>query len=584
MKKRISENYFYRIFLTVFGVSLLLVLLLAFLSESVFRNILKSNLRESSTSMAVRVRDSLEETAASYKNALTSLSVNPQFQDFFTDGESWDATEIMRSLYLAKNSFSRSATVSVVRLSDQRWISTGNQTMESRNASFSNWGVFRMANESEGAVCLTFARDAMLHEDDRLCVALACRSGSVPGQVLGYLLIEMRRDAIASLVSEHSDSFASTTIIINKNNSVIYHSESRDQEGISKGMHYLPDGSPLSDGLVLSGTYVVSVSDSLELYILEEMPLSVVSAAGRSIIPAFVFGILLTLVLALLASRQLSKSVVNPIQNIISSISRIKKGDLSVRLHMKRSDEIGQLADSFDSMTERVQTLMANVEEEKHSLWVAETKSLSLQMNPHFLYNTLDIIKWNAKLGNTDEIVKTTVQLGRLLRRIMNTRDDLVSVQYEMEIVEAFIGIMQNHFGDRLRLETDLDASLLQAFIPKLVIQPIVENAVVHGFKNSSGDCLIHITGRENGDYLVFSISDNGCGMTQEDLDHLLDFRLEGIHHIGLYNVQRRAVLLGDEHCGITAAASSEGHGTSVTLTLKKNNSVSSLITGSAVR
>lgn len=250
-----------------------------------------------------------------------------------------------------------------------------------------------------------------------------------------------------------------------------------------------------------------------------------------------------------------AKSIAYPIQEMKETMSRVKHGDLSARVQVTREDEIGQLGNSFNSMAGRIEELMVNVDEEKHSLWIAETRSLNLQMNPHFLYNTLDLIKWNAKLGRTKEIADITVNLAKLLRKIMNTKEELVPLSYEMEIITAFIEIQKKHYGDELHLVTELSEGMLKEKIPKLTLQPIVENAIVHGFAQKAADCIITIFGKMEGEYLVFLVEDNGGGIEQQELSGILNFRQDNTHHIGLNNVDRRAKLYGDGDCGICVSS-----------------------------
>lgn len=142
----------------------------------------------------------------------------------------------------------------------------------------------------------------------------------------------------------------------------------------------------------------------MKLFFLQEIPAGTVGMLMKTILLAMIPGMLAIVLLALFFARILAKSVCDPINEMIITMEKVEKGDLSVRVNFQREDEIGQLGRAFDSMTCRISDLMERIDEEKHSLWIAETRSLSLQMNPHFLYNTLDIIKWNAKLNRNKKL------------------------------------------------------------------------------------------------------------------------------------------------------------------------------------
>lgn len=566
MRKKITESYFYRIFWSIFTVCLAFVVIMAGITSGAFYGLYRTNLRDQCQTSAEKVRGVMENAAESYREALLTLEKEETVFFFLKEEEEQNASELMRELYMIKNSFSQKASVSVVRLKDRKWISTMDQIMEKSRANFENWGVFRKANGTEDVAVYTTAKDALLNQESRLLMAKACRD--VDGTILGYLLVEMPRSTIDEMVMDYSGQYGAKTVIINKNNSVIYHSNGIGQEGLGKGQEYGVDRELTKNTGITDRNFAFCQSATLKLVFLQEIPSGVMSMVMQTIVIAIIPGILIIVLLAVWFSRILAKSVSDPIQEIMKSMNKIKEGDLSVRVNFKRQDEMGQLGRAFDSMTERMEELMERVDEEKHSLWIAETRSLSLQMNPHFLYNTLDLIKWNARLGKNQEIVDITVQLGRVLRRIMNTRTDLVEVEYELGIIQSFVEIQKKHYGDRLNMTIDIEEDILHEQIPKLVIQPIVENAIVHGFAGKADDCLIHLTGKKLLDKLVFWVQDNGQGIEKEELKHILEFKQEGTHHIGLNNVRRRARLFGDESCGITVE-SEPGKGTRVTLVLK---------------
>lgn len=576
-----KKNYFYKIFMSIFCVCLILALIICSITGITFWRFYQTNLKNQCIDTTKKICDVMEKMEESYVQALTELSASQDVKAFLeadmedeenlsSDAEIVSsekyANAVKKELYIYKNSFAKKVSISIVRLSDKKWISTTKQELEDSYADFSRWGVFRKANETNGAAVYSIARDSLLSDKTRFCIAIAVRN--ISKKNVGYLLLEIPRSTIDEVVQEYSNQYNTSTLILNKNNSVIYHSSGTAKEGLGKGEIY---GIERNDNSVFGITplnYAYAQSDTMKLFFLQEIPSGTVGMLMKTIVLAMIPGIFAIVVLALYFSRILAKSVCDPINEMIVTMEKVEKGDLSVRVNFQREDEIGQLGRAFDSMTCRIKNLMERIDEEKHSLWIAETRSLSLQMNPHFLYNTLDIIKWNAKLNRNKEIVDTAVLLGRVLRRIMNTKTDIVTVSYELEIVEAFVEIQKKHFGERLTLEFDVAESVRKRMIPKLVIQPVVENAIVHGFSEQDGTCQIKVAGWEKGNLLVFCVEDNGSGMTDEELKHILEFRQEGSHHIGLNNVQRRLKMFGDESCGIKVE-SEYGKGTKVYINLK---------------
>ena len=248
-------------------------------------------------------------------------------------------------------------------------------------------------------------------------------------------------------------------------------------------------------------------------------------------------------------------------------MEKFRNGELGTRVPVQRSDEMGQLEADFNLMTEQIEQLVGHVQQEQESLRVAEAQALSLQVNPHFIYNVLDLIGWCARLGKNDVVVQVTVNFGKLLRSILNNRDDMVCVRTEMDMVRAYIDIQKLRYAERLQVEMQLDESLEEERIPKLLIQPLVENALVHGLEGKPGVGRIRISSRREDGYLVFLVEDNGVGLSEERLEHVRQLKSQGMYNIGLSNVQQRAQLYGDERCGLRIE-SKLGEGTKVWLTV----------------
>ena len=164
-------------------------------------------------------------------------------------------------------------------------------------------------------------------------------------------------------------------------------------------------------------------------------------------------------------------------------------------------------------------------------------------------------------------MVQVTVNFGKLLRSILNNRDDMVCVRTEMDMVRAYIDIQKLRYAERLQVEMQLDESLEEERIPKLLIQPLVENALVHGLEGKPGVGRIRISSRREDGYLVFLVEDNGVGLSEERLEHVRQLKSQGMYNIGLSNVQQRAQLYGDERCGLRIE-SKLGEGTKVWLTV----------------
>ena len=260
--------------------------------------------------------------------------------------------------------------------------------------------------------------------------------------------------------------------------------------------------------------------------------------------------ILLSSVLSWLASR----SVTRPIHRLCDSLGQVAKGDFTTRTQIEAGDEITVLTDSFNDMTSEIGRLVEDIKTEKKNLRLTESRLLQAQINPHFLYNTLDTIIWLTESKMNKEAVSMVTWLSDFFRTTLSEGKDYISVQDEKSHIESYLKIQQFRYQDIMDYEIDIPAELWDYSIPKLTLQPLAENALYHGIKNKRGKGLIEIRGRKKDSRLYFTVSDNGKGMSEDTLNQLRK-RMRGmkvdedVASFGLKNVfQRVQYYYGDEY------------------------------------
>lgn len=566
--KTMKKSYRSRVFVTFFLYSTISLIALGMTISMVFYAALHKNIEEQASANTRQISYRLSTLIQDGEGIIEMLQADHKILDFFGSADA-NRMEVMRELYLIRSSIGKGMELSVIDAATGSWVST-NEEHKAANLytdNMSDWGIFRMANNEENTVLLTTVKENFLSPDNRIMVARAYRKNDI---IQGYLLLEITRSALSEIISAQINPYNTSLIIANNQMAVIFHSEGTDREGLGKLDSYGDVNLLREDnGVIFSWeNFTCIYNEELKLYIMWEIPSNVLSGVLVILVKILLLAIFVLLIISGFLSHRIAGSIVLPVQNLTATMAKMKQGDMSVRAEVNREDEFGELANSFNSMADRIEVLMKHVDEEKHSLWIAETRSLNLQMNPHFLYNTLDVIKWEAKMGNVQEVDDIVVKLGRVLRRVMSTSKDLVTLAYEMEIVEAFVDIMKFHYDD-LELQEDVEENVKEMIIPKLMVEPIVENAIVHGFANMSKPCRINLTAYVKEQYIMITVTDNGMGMTPQEVDEILSFRQTNTHHIGLSNVDRRAKLYGDESCGLTVR-SDVGKGTSILLRLKK--------------
>lgn len=249
------------------------------------------------------------------------------------------------------------------------------------------------------------------------------------------------------------------------------------------------------------------------------------------------------------------RGITKPIRYLSTVTKEVADGNLGVRVHMEHGAEMKILADSLNVMIEKIQTLIDNVMLEQIRLREAELEILQMQINPHFLYNTLDTIVWLAEAGDKEAVVEMVQTLTEFFRSSLNSGKDIVSIESEIRHVSSYLQIQQVRYQDILDYEISLTGEIDDFQIPKITLQPLVENALYHGIKYKRGKGKILVSGRVEENRCVLSVCDDGVGMTEERLKQVRSGLTTKIgdnnDFYGLYNVNERIRLKFGEEYGL---------------------------------
>lgn len=264
--------------------------------------------------------------------------------------------------------------------------------------------------------------------------------------------------------------------------------------------------------------------------------------------------------------------IIKSVQSTIYGMNEMKKGNLNVKVKVDGKDEIGEIAETFNEMSVRIQDLISEKEETAIKQKNAEIKALEAQINPHFIYNTLDSINWMAIEHGEFEISKVLRNLGIILRYSINKSNEKATLKMVKEWLDKYIELQRMRFGYSFSCSIDIDKSLDDAYIYKLLLQPFIENSILHGFEGmeEGGVLRINIFPDETGERMCIIIEDNGLGMSQEKVDEFND-RERAVKNdrgsIGLHNAFSRMELYYGNKAEWTVS-SVEGMGTVIVLKL----------------
>ncbi|MDF2843745.1 MAG: sensor histidine kinase [Herbinix sp.] len=314
-----------------------------------------------------------------------------------------------------------------------------------------------------------------------------------------------------------------------------------------------------------------------KLRILMTVPVSTILAALSSTLFAgiaiAVFAVIISTIGSILFSRVYSK----PIIELSATMRNVTIDDFSDVIVNKRKDEVGILHDSFGVMIERNKKLITMEYQSKIEKREAQIRALQAQINPHFMYNTLQVIGGMALKKSVPELYKITTALGDIMRYSLNFSNEMVCLKEELEYFKAYLTIQNERFGNRIRLEINIPEELMDYLIPKLILQPLLENSLEHGLSNKSGEWRIILKGELlMEEDLLLSLEDNGIGiepdrlvLIQENLKNEAEKSLKSSSHIGLCNVDARLKLTFPEDKYGISIDSAYGEGTHVQLLTK---------------
>ena len=293
-----------------------------------------------------------------------------------------------------------------------------------------------------------------------------------------------------------------------------------------------------------------------------------------------VFVILLIIFIVILINSYISFRVTNPIRELEKSVKALEEGNLDADIYMGGSYEVQHLGKSVQDMKFRIKGLMQDIVNEHEEKRKSEFDSLQAQINPHFLYNTLDIIVWQIENEKQSEAVHTVTALARFFRLSLGKGKNIVTVRDEIDHVKNYLMIQHMRFKNKFDYEFDIAEDVLELPSLKLMLQPLVENAIYHGMEFMDGDGMIMVKAWRKEDELYLSVADNGLGMTEDKVEMILTGKSTSGNGrgsgIGVKNVNERIKLYFGEAYGLTIDSEPD-EGTTVIIHLPAKDEKESL-------
>lgn len=388
-----------------------------------------------------------------------------------------------------------------------------------------------------------------------------------------YLAVYYSDDKLTSILSDNLSLEGSVSYIVNERDAIVATSDP-SLSGIYQLDYDTIKASFMSsnnfiernilDTKVYAGFYSISNTDWFMVTVLPSPPL--IHASNRLMIQiALIYAVFL--VLALIFANVLAHSITGRLSSVIRQMQTVRHGPPTPMDSPSAHDEIGDLIDTYNYMTRKMDELMKTQAKAAEDLRIAEFNSLQAQINPHFLYNTMDMINWMALQGQTDEISHAVQSLSRFYKLTLSRKKGISTIARELEHITIYVQLQNMRYHDSIELITDIPDELSEYQIPKLTLQPVVENSILHGIlEKESKSGTIVITGWMENEDVVLLVSDDGVGIPPEILSTILSGNgnsQSGGTNIAVYNTHRRLQILYGNDYGLTYS-SKLGEGTEV--------------------
>jgi len=513
----------------VFGTALII----AIISYAFTRDAVEENSRAYTEQLIDQVQTNIDSYIDHMENVAEVVQLNDQVQRFLTDATPVTDRNLYRgriTAFLSSIAATRSDISLILIVGDNGEVLAQDPDLQLRpvhEIRDERW--YRRAREQSGRAVISSSHVQNVVQGEYRWVITLSRTINDPltGVDYGAMLVDLNFSVISQLVRRISLGERGYLFIVAADGSIVYHPR---QELIYSDLEreYLDRVLEERDG-----SFVVSDEKGERIYTVSTSRRTGWRTVGvnyarelvrnRPTIQRYYFyWTLLCIVVAILVAVLISHHLSRPILRLRSSMRAVEQGNFDISVDVSGNNEIGELAKDFNIMIARIKELVRRNAEEQEEKRRSELLALQNQITPHFLYNTLDSIIWMAEAKQHTQVVKMVASLARLLRLSISRGDELVSVRDEIQHIRNYLTIQKMRYQDMLDFAIDVDDSIQDLLVPKVILQPLVENAIYHGIKNKEGGGCVTVQGRREGDDVVLLVSDDGVGTDPGQMELIL--------------------------------------------------------------
>lgn len=536
----------------------LAMLIFLFIALRHTREVAFENSVEATTAITKQVNDNIDSYIESMENIAAVVANGTELSMYLFNDEKSDVAEttnknrIISQFNTIRDSRDDISNIAAVADNGKYLVNDGTDTLSDYvNIKNQRWYQTTLSSKSGQVVSSSHVQNVIPSSYKWVITLSKALINHQTAQREGVFFVDLNYESISDLCSRNRLGNKGYVFILDELGNVVYHPKMQLMYGglktenitgiMESDQPYLIDDSG-EDSII----YTKSVSDKTGWSVVGATYASDLLRNDTQTQMIYFVAMFLLLAGVLLVSSFISKEITRPIRDLKDSMILVEKGQfLEASVEVTANNELGSLTKSFNSMTQQIQNLMEeNIHEQKEKRR-SEMKALQAQINPHFLYNTLDSIIWMSEAGENEEVVLMTSALARLFRQAISNDKEEVPIREEIAYVKNYLTIQKMRYKDKMDFDIQIDPRIEGIPIIKFAIQPLVENSIYHGLKLKEEKGQLLITGGLEGENAYLEVSDNGVGMDAETLSHIfdekkIDYKRNGV---GVNNVQRRLQL-----------------------------------------
>ncbi len=531
---------------------------------------INENVRVNTTMSVTQINYDLEYYIENVETIITGLEYSMSVGNFF-DGKRGDVFPVVESVLssLIKN---RDDVINIFLIRPDGEIISNDSSLKYKDIDFTKQDYYTKATGSGDLYISTSHVQNIFEKKHSWVVSCSKAVYNSKDELKGVIVVDLNFQNINDLIKRISLLERGYIFIVANDGSYVYHPKAN--------LIYSGIVSENIEELIKGDDEIISFFENGEKveYIAVESPFTSWKTIGkvysndfnnymnRSKKYFFIF-IVSAFMATLIAALIISERIVRPINKLVDGMLKFRDGDLDAKVEVVDDNELGVLSNIFNGMTDKIKTLVETNKSVERNKRKSDFKLLQSQINPHFLYNTLDSIVWMGETGKNDEVVTMTSSLAKMFRLGLNKGQEYISIREEVEHINSYLTIQKMRYGEKLNYSIDCEEDLLDHKIIKILLQPIVENAIYHGIKNipNSGEINIKIykdefsrllltEQEEDSESIYFEVEDNGSGIKAEDISKIFDGKLKTGKKgsgIGVSNVNDRIKMYYGENYGL---------------------------------